>query len=229
MVALTACTRGMPSPPNALRGAAARREWRMCAATCAKRITDPSLAFERLLVKDITSSFTRASPGHPRWLKRRSAVNRTRSRPRQRRSRRRRRPVTTWLCGRRWRAWRCGRPRRGRRGLRWPRRGRLPSRPVRQRRRSSRPPCGGKRRAVRTRLGSLRQPVRPSRRRFRPPVLPLGGEGRRRLRGWRGGVRPAPRRASQGRLITRGGGVERRLWRRRSRPSGANLWTRALP
>jgi len=32
----------------------------MCAATCAKRITDPSLAFERLLVKDITSSFTRA-------------------------------------------------------------------------------------------------------------------------------------------------------------------------
>ena len=28
----------------------------MCAATCAKRITDPSLGFEWLLVKDITSS-----------------------------------------------------------------------------------------------------------------------------------------------------------------------------
>jgi hypothetical protein len=60
MVALMACTRADPSSPNALRRAAARREWRMCAATCAKRITDPSLVFERLLVKDITSSFARA-------------------------------------------------------------------------------------------------------------------------------------------------------------------------
>jgi hypothetical protein len=57
MVALMARTRAKPSPLHALREAATRREWRMCAATCAKRITDPSLVFEWLLVKDITSSF----------------------------------------------------------------------------------------------------------------------------------------------------------------------------
>ena len=37
-------------------GAASAPEWRRCAATCAKRITVPSLIIERLLVKDITSS-----------------------------------------------------------------------------------------------------------------------------------------------------------------------------
>jgi len=56
MVAPTAVTHAKPSPPRVRHWAAATREWRMCAATCAKRITNPSPVFERLLVKDITSS-----------------------------------------------------------------------------------------------------------------------------------------------------------------------------
>jgi hypothetical protein len=56
MVAPMTGTHARSSPPRERHQAAATREWRMCAATCAKRITDLSLVFERLLVKDITSS-----------------------------------------------------------------------------------------------------------------------------------------------------------------------------
>ena len=47
MVALMACTRAKLSPPRERLRAAATREWRMCAATCAKGITNPSLVLER--------------------------------------------------------------------------------------------------------------------------------------------------------------------------------------
>ena len=64
MVGRMISLRARPSLPRGRHGAATTREWRMCAATCAKRITDPSLVFEWLLVKDITSSQARPSRGH---------------------------------------------------------------------------------------------------------------------------------------------------------------------
>ncbi len=64
MVGRMASTCTKPSPPRGRHRATTTREWRMCAAACAKRITDPSLAFEWLLVKDITSSQARASRCH---------------------------------------------------------------------------------------------------------------------------------------------------------------------
>jgi hypothetical protein len=64
MVARMTGTRAKSPPPRGRHKAATTREWRMCAATCAKRITDSSLTFEWLLVKDITSSQISPFSGH---------------------------------------------------------------------------------------------------------------------------------------------------------------------
>ena len=118
MVARKACTLAGPSPPRGRHGAAAMREWRVCAATCAKRITDPSLvsrvAARERYHKLPRTSFTR-SPSVTQTAFRGELGSLCRPRS-ERRSRRRCRLLTVWLH-------------------RWPRRGRRRGRPWRRGRR----------------------------------------------------------------------------------------------